>query len=78
MAWGSNRRTFAVLLAGVGLSGAITSPAAADEKVIRIGYQKYGTLILLKDKVFWNRSWSRLATRSSGRSFQPDRSSWKR
>jgi len=38
-----------VLSAGLGIAaGLATGPAWADEKTIRIGFQKYGTLILLK------------------------------
>lgn len=39
-----------VLLLGAGLAGLSTgSPARAAETVVRIGYQKYGALLLLKD-----------------------------
>lgn len=51
MSTGITRRHFAVLASG--LAGAIAlgaGPARAQEKVVRIGYQKYGTLILLKNK----------------------------
>nr|WP_325736969.1 sulfonate ABC transporter substrate-binding protein [Geminicoccus sp.] len=51
MAWMPGRRALGRLIAAAGLlmmAGA--GPAAAAEKVIRIGYQKYGTLILLKNK----------------------------
>lgn len=51
MSTGITRRHFAVLASG--LAGALTlgaAPARAQEKVVRIGYQKYGTLILLKNK----------------------------
>ncbi len=50
MSFGITRRSFALLAAG--LAGALTlaAPALAQEKVVRIGYQKYGTLILLKNK----------------------------
>ncbi|MCL8384113.1 sulfonate ABC transporter substrate-binding protein [Xanthobacter aminoxidans] len=51
MSTGITRRHFAVLASG--LAGALAlgaSPARAQEKVVRIGYQKYGTLILLKNK----------------------------
>ncbi len=49
-----SRRAFSLLAAGAlaGLStlGALTTPASANDKVVRIGYQKYGTLILIKNK----------------------------
>ena len=51
MSTGITRRHFAALASG--LAGAIAlgaAPARAQEKVVRIGYQKYGTLILLKNK----------------------------
>ncbi|MFG1187961.1 MULTISPECIES: sulfonate ABC transporter substrate-binding protein [Xanthobacter] len=51
MSTGITRRHFAVLASG--LAGALAlgaAPARAQEKVVRIGYQKYGTLILLKNK----------------------------
>lgn len=47
------RRASLLLAAGLatGLAAALPSaPALAQEKVVRIGYQKYGTLILLKNK----------------------------
>jgi sulfonate transport system substrate-binding protein len=50
MAWLSSRRQIAYLLAAAGLFAAAASPLTAQEKVVRIGYQKYGTLILLKNK----------------------------
>ncbi|MFG1416959.1 sulfonate ABC transporter substrate-binding protein [Xanthobacter sp. V0B-10] len=37
-------------LLALGLGAALQTPAAAEDKVVRIGYQKYGTLILLKNK----------------------------
>jgi len=43
------RRSFALLAAGLATALA-AAPALAQEKVVRIGYQKYGTLILLKNK----------------------------
>lgn len=44
-----SRRRFTGLLAGAAvLPLAGSSPAFAQEKVLRIGYQKYGTLVLLK------------------------------
>lgn len=51
MSTGITRRHFAVLASS--LAGALAlgaTPARAQEKVVRIGYQKYGTLILLKNK----------------------------
>ncbi|MFG1261853.1 MULTISPECIES: sulfonate ABC transporter substrate-binding protein [Xanthobacter] len=51
MSTGITRRHLAVLASG--LAGALAlgaTPARAQEKVVRIGYQKYGTLILLKNK----------------------------
>ncbi|NMN60674.1 sulfonate transport system substrate-binding protein [Xanthobacter sp. SG618] len=51
MSTGITRRHFAVLASS--LAGALAlgaGPARAQEKVVRIGYQKYGTLILLKNK----------------------------
>lgn len=51
MSTGITRRHLAVLASG--LAGALAlgvGPARAQEKVVRIGYQKYGTLILLKNK----------------------------
>ncbi|MFG1178881.1 sulfonate ABC transporter substrate-binding protein [Xanthobacter sp. DSM 14520] len=47
------RRTSLLLAAGLATSlatGLVSAPALAQEKVVRIGYQKYGTLILLKNK----------------------------
>lgn len=45
------RRTFASgALAATTLLALAAGPAIAQEKVVRIGYQKYGTLILLKNK----------------------------
>ena len=48
------RRVFAAAVtaftAGGLLAGLSAAPALAQEKVVRIGYQKYGTLILLKNK----------------------------
>jgi len=48
------RRAFAAAVtafaAGGLLAGLSAAPALAQEKVVRIGYQKYGTLILLKNK----------------------------
>ncbi|MFG1381112.1 sulfonate ABC transporter substrate-binding protein [Xanthobacter versatilis] len=47
------RRTSLLLAAGFATSlatGLVSAPALAQEKVVRIGYQKYGTLILLKNK----------------------------
>lgn len=38
------------LAIAAGLVAGVTGPASAQEKVVRIGYQKYGTLILLKNK----------------------------
>jgi sulfonate transport system substrate-binding protein len=51
MSTGITRRHLAILASG--LAGALAlgaAPARAQEKVVRIGYQKYGTLILLKNK----------------------------
>ncbi len=49
-----SRRAFSLLAAGAltGLAtlGALTTSASANDKVVRIGYQKYGTLILIKNK----------------------------
>lgn len=46
-----SRRNFTGLLAGsVALPLIGGAPATAAEKVVRIGYQKYGTLVLLKGK----------------------------
>ena len=55
MSFVSNFRSFraaAALGLAVGLSTALSlaSPAQAADKTIRIGYQKYGTLVLLKGK----------------------------
>ncbi|MDI4666948.1 sulfonate ABC transporter substrate-binding protein [Xanthobacter autotrophicus] len=47
------RRAFLLLAAGLATGLAVglpSAPALAQEKVVRIGYQKYGTLILLKNK----------------------------
>lgn len=47
------RRVFPRALALAGLAAAmfsIAAPARAEDKVVRIGYQKYGTLLLLKEK----------------------------
>jgi sulfonate transport system substrate-binding protein len=40
----------AAVLAGVGLAVLHPAPAAAQDKTVRIGFQKYGKLILLKTK----------------------------
>ncbi|MFG1393004.1 sulfonate ABC transporter substrate-binding protein [Xanthobacter agilis] len=49
-----SRRALARVAGGavltLALGATVTTPAAADDKVVRIGYQKYGTLILLKNK----------------------------
>ena len=46
-----SRRSFAALLAGAAAVPFVSGkPAFAAEKVVRIGYQKYGTLVLLKGK----------------------------
>lgn len=46
-----SRRAFTGILAGsLALPFAGATPAAAADKVVRIGYQKYGTLVLLKGK----------------------------
>lgn len=46
-----SRRTFGLLALSAASLGSFFSPAAqAEEKVIRIGYQKYGNVILLKNK----------------------------
>ena len=50
MAWMSGRRRVGALLAGAALLAGTALPSAANDKVVRIGYQKYGTLILLKNK----------------------------
>ncbi|WP_234053143.1 MULTISPECIES: sulfonate ABC transporter substrate-binding protein [unclassified Xanthobacter] len=51
MTSGITRRRFALAAAALAGSLALPSaPALAQEKVVRIGYQKYGTLILLKNK----------------------------
>lgn len=53
MTTGITRRTFTLFAAALGATlGAslAAAPALAQEKVVRIGYQKYGTLILLKNK----------------------------
>ncbi|MEP9366693.1 sulfonate ABC transporter substrate-binding protein [Xanthobacter sp. VNH20] len=53
MSFHPSRRTvarFAGLAFAAGLVAAFAAPASAQEKVVRIGYQKYGTLILLKNK----------------------------
>jgi len=42
------RRDFTLLLSALGLVPA--SRAVAEDKVVRIGFQKYGNLILLKGK----------------------------
>src|SRR4051794_35209773 len=45
------RRSFLIAaLALAGAAGLWTKGAQAEEKVLRIGYQKYGTLVLLKEK----------------------------
>ena len=38
------------LLLGAGASAALAAPALAQERSLRIGYQKYGTLVLLKGR----------------------------
>ena len=45
-----NRRGFGALALGVLALGSFASSASAEDKVIRIGYQKYGNVILLKSK----------------------------
>ena len=82
------RRVFAtgLLKALVGLAslvavtaGAAVAPSRADEKVIRIGFQKYGTLVLLKSKGTARREPGAARLHgTSGPSFRPDRSSLKR
>ena len=49
MTTGLSRRAFTLLVATLA-GGLAAAPALAQEKVVRIGYQKYGTLILLKNK----------------------------
>lgn len=44
------RRTLGALAAAVAAGIAMGGAAAADEKVVRIGFQKYGNVILLKGK----------------------------
>lgn len=44
------RRGFAALALGAAALGSLAVPASADDKIIRIGYQKYGNVILLKNK----------------------------
>jgi sulfonate transport system substrate-binding protein len=44
------RKFIASALALVGALGLWTKGAQAEDKVLRIGYQKYGTLVLLKEK----------------------------
>jgi sulfonate transport system substrate-binding protein len=45
------RRDFLITAAALPLAGLLTGRAAfAEDKVLRIGYQKYGTLVLLKEK----------------------------
>jgi sulfonate transport system substrate-binding protein len=44
------RRGFGVFALGTLALGMIAASASAEEKVIRIGYQKYGNVILLKNK----------------------------
>lgn len=51
MSFAITRRRFALLAAGLAGTLAVPgAPALAQEKVVRIGYQKYGTLILIKNK----------------------------
>lgn len=46
-----SRRSFAALLAGAATLPLVSgNPVFAADKVVRIGYQKYGTLVLLKGK----------------------------
>ena len=45
-----SRRSFGLLALGAASLGSLVSPAQAEDKVIRIGYQKYGNVILLKAK----------------------------
>ena len=54
-------------------SSAFQLPASAADHVVRIGFQKYGKLILLKGRARWTRSSRPRDTRSSGRSFRPGR-----
>lgn len=47
----TTRRLFAAFVASlIALPALSLAQASADEKVVRIGYQKYGTLVLLKGK----------------------------
>lgn len=54
MPFSLSRRTLARLAGGAALAltlgTTLPGPASAEDKVVRIGYQKYGTLILLKNK----------------------------
>ncbi|HVY97864.1 MAG TPA: sulfonate ABC transporter substrate-binding protein [Dongiaceae bacterium] len=46
----NRRRWMVAALALLGAAGLWTNGAQAEDKVLRIGYQKYGTLVLLKEK----------------------------
>ena len=43
-------KRFAALIVAGGLAAALTTVGHAEDKTIRIGFQKYGTLVLLKAK----------------------------
>lgn len=45
-----SRRSLGLLALGAASLGSLFSPANAEDKVLRIGYQKYGNVILLKAK----------------------------
>ena len=67
-------RTLIRSLAKLALAGSIAMATVAaghaEDKVVRIGFQKYGTLILLKTKgAARGKAQTARATRSSGRSF---------
>jgi len=60
-------RRFAALVVAGGLAAALTTVGHAEDKTIRIGFQKYGTLVLLKAKgtlderlraLGWNVEWT--------------------
>lgn len=57
------RRGLVALFAAAVSFGAITQ---AQAESLRIGYQKYGTLVLLKAKGRWRSAWPSKASRCSG------------
>ena len=71
-----NRRL--LLSAGLGLAATAMLRPARAAGTIRIGYQKYGSLVLLKGRGTLEKALSRSAPRCRGRNSRPGRRSWRR